>query len=497
MLTAWRKLHRPVGVVAVLLFVFALSFVFVRTVWAQAADGQTPAGQVSPQQEQSPDIVGGREAAPGAWPWQVALISRSYANAYNGFFCGGSLIAPEWVLTAAHCIDGEGAIDVLVGTNLLSTNETRIKVDRAIMNAAYVRSGVTGDIGLLHLSEPVTPTATQKAVTLFDPSTDGDELDYLRATVTGWGNMDPNSFFGVYPDALQEVALPLVDLATCRARWNDLVVDGMICAGYPVMTKSACYGDSGGPLVVQNEDGGWLQVGIVKGGDSGCAGTAPNLYTRVALYQEWIDACLADMDSPACTGADRYEVDDTAAGASLYSTFGVSQTHTFHQTGDQDWLKFNVQAGHLYTIKTSREYTIQASLNTVVWLFDNAGRTPLTYNDDLQLIRERPADGIIADSELNWLARSDGQLYISVENLASGSGATLPYGPDVRYFLIIYDQPQRAYLPAIIQPSKSTPAPLPTDAFGNPLTPTPNPPPVGTEAPPPLPPTATPTPAGN
>ncbi len=61
-----------------------------------------PAGAA---QADTPDIIGGREAVPGAWPWQVGLINRTVANTFQGQFCGGTLIAADWVLTAAHCVD--------------------------------------------------------------------------------------------------------------------------------------------------------------------------------------------------------------------------------------------------------------------------------------------------------------------------------------------------------------------------------------------------------
>ena len=66
---------------------------------------QLSGSPVAPAQVDDTDIIGGSEAEPGAWPWQVALIQRTQPNAYFGQFCGGSLIAPDWVLTAAHCVD--------------------------------------------------------------------------------------------------------------------------------------------------------------------------------------------------------------------------------------------------------------------------------------------------------------------------------------------------------------------------------------------------------
>lgn len=84
--------------------------------WAHLVYAQD-APTVTPAQSDSPDILGGREAQPGAWPWQVALLRRLEPNPFLGQFCGGTLIAEDWVLTAAHCVEGVEPyfIDVLVG----------------------------------------------------------------------------------------------------------------------------------------------------------------------------------------------------------------------------------------------------------------------------------------------------------------------------------------------------------------------------------------------
>ena len=91
---------------------------------------------------------------------------------------------------------------------------------------------------------------------------------------------------------------------------------------------------------------------------------------------------MQNPDAAVCIGADTYEPDDTAAGGSVYATLASRETHTFHQAGDQDWLKFDVKAGNLYQIQTQYVVTYTAPVDTVVWLFDDEGHTPLTYNDD-------------------------------------------------------------------------------------------------------------------
>lgn len=459
------SLYRPVIAAAVVVLIGLLALTGTRTAHAQALEPlpvptpvTTPLTGAGVQQEQSPDIVGGREAAPGAWPWQVALVVHTSSQAYNGFFCGGSIIAPEWVLTAAHCLTDFDAslIDVLVGTHQLSTNARRIQADRSLIHPDYSDFTFDGDLGLLHLSEPVTNTA----ITLFAPAADGTELDYLRATVTGWGNMNPYSWFGQFPDVLQEVSLPLVGYQACSTAWGWSFSSNQICAGYPTMTKAVCSGDSGGPLMIQKPDGQWRQVGIVSAGPIGCVGGgSPDIFTRTAAYTQWIEGCMQNPDAAVCMGADTYEPDDTAQAASLYATFGVTETHTFHQAGDQDWLKFDVKAGHLYQIQTQYLVTYTAPVDTVVWLFDDEGRTPLAYNDNSGAKEPFPLfDTVVDDALLLWRATADDQLFLSVENNASSVNIYRPYGPGAKYALNIREYAHQAYLPAVDRELKA-PAP--------------------------------------
>ena len=95
-----RKLVRFAGAA---LAILAWLVIDADVAWSQAGgDAVTPADAA---RSDTPDIVGGREAIPGAWPWQAALINHTSSDTYTGQFCGGSLIAANWVLTAAHCAD--------------------------------------------------------------------------------------------------------------------------------------------------------------------------------------------------------------------------------------------------------------------------------------------------------------------------------------------------------------------------------------------------------
>lgn len=422
---------------------------------AQGVDpGQPISPAVAPNQISQPDIVGGREAEPGAWPWQVALIVHSYDQAYNGFFCGGSLISDRWVLTAAHCVDGvEGSqIDVLTGAHRLSENQTRIQAKRVLVYPTEDIFAFDGDLALIELSQPVTLTAS----TLYTVTGGETEVAYKQATVTGWGDSDPSSWAGVFPDALHEVSLPLVDLATCSDAWGSYVNSNWLCAGYSQMTKGPCYGDSGGPLMVQDPKGNWLQVGIVSFGASGCVGSsAPSVFVRVAAYADWIQKCSVAPDSPECNGADIYEPDDRAAQARSYADFGVTESHTFHVDGDQDWLKFPAKAGSRYLIQTWRELTYTVAVNTVVWLYGDEGRTALTYNvGTTESVFPPPEDtGPILNSRLVWQATTDGDLYVSVENYMTQPVSWVPtFGSKARYAIRIDELAQAAYLPLVQRP---------------------------------------------
>ncbi len=353
-----------------------------------------------------PDIRGGREATPGAWPWQAALV-YAYNDAYAGQFCGGSLIHPEWILTAAHCVHDDRAsnIEVVLGRHQLSLDEgERISLTQILVHPEYISTLSGNDVALLRLSRPTTQTT----VTLDDNVAVVAEERSLNATVIGWGATD-DLYNG--SDVLREVSLPLVDRATCNKAYFGYgygsITESMICAGYAKGAKSACYGDSGGPLMIPTDStGGWTQVGVVSWGRYGCSGIQNyNVYARVAVHSEWIEDCLANPNAAACLAGDEFEPDDEPAQASLITTDGISQTHNFHSSEDQDWLQFKAQAGTTYWIET---FAMEYGTDTILWLYGTDGVTALGYNDDSTVGTDA--------SRLQWEAPADGTYYIQVDN---------------------------------------------------------------------------------
>jgi secreted trypsin-like serine protease len=262
-----------------------------------------------PPDEMQPQIIGGNPADDGEYPWQVALVGSTYANPYDGQFCGGSIIAPGWVLTAAHCVvDDDGTVsnpaslDVVAGVNLLSSGPTfgtqgqRRKVAQIIVYSSfyYINGKIPeNDIALLRLAAPLNLNPKAQPISLATQADSPRFAPGVTATVSGWGRMNqPPQEPILFPDALMDVQVPIVDQIICSAAYAGKLTPNMLCAGYAAGGKDSCQGDSGGPLIVPDGSGGWLQAGIVSWGE-GCA--EPNkygVYTRLANYTGWINSWL-------------------------------------------------------------------------------------------------------------------------------------------------------------------------------------------------------------
>lgn len=252
--------------------------------------------QDAPVPPSGPTIVGGREAEPGEWPWQVALINAG-GDPYSDQFCGGSLISPLWVVTAAHCADSTqpDELQVLAGIhNLVDTDPgfVRLNVARIIIHPEYGQLNQhDSDIALLELTTPAPFRRPSAAALPIDgvalvPESVGPLVGDI-STVTGWGNRQPGS--ADYPAALHEVEVPIVSNAACQIPYGSAITETMLCAGLPEGGKDSCQGDSGGPLVVfSSARSRWELAGIVSWGN-GCARPGvPGVYTRAATFARWI-----------------------------------------------------------------------------------------------------------------------------------------------------------------------------------------------------------------
>jgi len=232
-------------------------------------------------------IVGGHDAALGQWPWMVALAVKNVFP-YDGQFCGGTLISPTWVITAAHCMQGETVrtLDVIANIHdLTEDNGQRVAVKRIIVHPAYDAGSEDNDLALLQLTAPV-----QDAVSL--PLIQGTaKLDGISATVIGWGLLNEKE--DTYPGILQEVSVPIKSDALCKLSYGESrITDSMMCAGLAAGGKDTCSGDSGGPLMI-TQGRNWVLAGITSWG-TGCA--RPNrygVYTRVSRFIDHIKQTIA------------------------------------------------------------------------------------------------------------------------------------------------------------------------------------------------------------
>ena len=246
-------------------------------------------------------IVGGKTADANKWPWQVRLFEDS--NDKTGI-CGGTLIAKQWVLTAAHCTKDHESFVVGYGSNKLAKLK-RVDSIMVLAHQAYDPLTMQNDIALIKLKSPVTFGGGATNVDLASPEF-FQTLEGKKTTVTGWGYLyDADAFQKKYPGTeidwnsitptdLQEVEVPVQNFDACRASYtsqgaND-IPEGQMCAGLKHGGKDSCQGDSGGPLVAPDPSNkkAFVQVGIVSWG-RGCA--QPKLfgiYTRTDFYADWI-----------------------------------------------------------------------------------------------------------------------------------------------------------------------------------------------------------------
>jgi len=237
----------------------------------------------------SPNIIGGIEAREGAWPWQVALVRTDEPDKVKSHFCGGALIASDWIITAAHCVEYMLAsqLKVIIGRHDLSTDLGKeFAVNQVVVHPEFGFSNTDSDIALLHLDGE----SDQPIISLDAPDSTYLEENRIMGTVTGWGRNSVYSFDG--SSVLRQVSLPIVSNEVCNTpdAHNGEVTDNMLCAGFTDGSKTACHGDSGGPLMVRNlEDTEWTQIGIVSWGSPQCSGSQQyNVYTRVAEFKNWV-----------------------------------------------------------------------------------------------------------------------------------------------------------------------------------------------------------------
>ncbi len=307
-------------------------------------------------------IVGGNQATEGDYPWMVALVEKG-VSAANGQFCGGALIAPDWVATAAHCAEGvtPNNTEVIVGAYDLrdSNSGQRIGITEVKIHQNYRGSDddVSYDIALFRLARSVNDVPAIPLVSSADQVAAG-----TVATVMGFGLTSETGETGA--TTLRDVEVPIVSFAEANAVYGNLN-ESHLAAGLAEGGRDSCQGDSGGPLVVRHEDQ-WHLAGIVSFGD-GCARPgAYGVYAHVFNLRNWITDTMSGVPNPDPVDPDPVDPDpvdpdpgngggddhaDDIAGATIVSTSSLTNG-SLESAWDFDVFTFELASPATVTIET-------------------------------------------------------------------------------------------------------------------------------------------------